>query len=321
MKKLKLKKKAKIAIIVIILFIVLIVFGTNTAVKAYKQKQYEKTYEYKLITLGYSKEDANLLEKKLKDKELKYILENKKDKIYIDLLKEKYFIYDYYYKYIDYYNAHLDTNLTKVIEIINTNRDKEYYTDPIKTDYSKKELMLVNKYYHLDNDYTPEDLVTIPTTYAYGDYGSQKVTKSTYDAYVNLWNASHENGYYLMVSSSYRPYERQEIVYNDYQKSKGTEYADSIAARPGFSEHQTGYALDVFEKGTTQKTFQNSESYKWLKENAHNYGFILRYPEDKENITGYSFESWHIRYVGNEAAKIIYENNISFDEYYAYYVK
>ena len=125
-----------------------------------------------------------------------------------------------------------------------------------------------------------------------------------------------------MVSSSYRTYEKQELVYNDYKNSRGTEYADSIAARPGYSEHQTGYTLDIFEKtNSNQKTFHESTTYLWLKDNAHNYGFILRYPEDKEDITGYSFESWHYRYVGKDIATYIYQNNITFDEYYAYYLK
>ena len=177
------------------------------------------------------------------------------------------------------------------------------------------------KYYYLDASYEPGELISIPTTHAWGEYGSQKVNKVTYDAFMNLWNASHDQGYYLMVSSSYRTHKKQEAVYKDYQDSRGTDYADSIAARPGFSEHQTGYTLDMFEMGYTQKTFHTSESYNWLINNAHKYGFILRYPEDKEDITGYSFESWHYRYVGITAATYIYENNITFDEYYAYFVK
>jgi len=181
--------------------------------------------------------------------------------------------------------------------------------------------MLVNKYNYLDKSYEPENLVTIPTTYSWGEYGKQKVTKETYDAFLNLWKASNSQGYYLMISSSYRNYDKQEAVYNEYKDTYGTEYADSIAARPGYSEHQTGYVIDMFEKGTTQKTFHETDSYKWLLDNAHKYGFILRYPEDKEEITGYSFESWHYRYVGKEIATYIYENNITFDEYYAYFVK
>ena len=182
--------------------------------------------------------------------------------------------------------------------------------------------MLVNKYYYLDENYEPENLVTISQNYSWGEKGSQKATEETYEAFLDMWEDAHNEGYYLMVSSSYRTYKKQDLVYTDYEDARGTEYADTIAARPGYSEHQTGYTLDIFEKSnSSQKTFHETEVYSWLKNNAHNYGFILRYPEDKENITGYSFESWHYRYVGIEAANYIYNNNITFDEYYAYFIK
>ena len=102
----------------------------------------------------------------------------------------------------------------------------------------------------------------------------------------------------------------------------GSEYADEIAARPGHSEHQTGLALDIFcTTNSNTKTFKDSEAYQWLLNNAYKYGFILRYPEGKENITGFTFESWHYRYVGTEIATYIYENDITFDEYYAYFTE
>ena len=179
--------------------------------------------------------------------------------------------------------------------------------------------MLVNKYYLLSKDYIPSDLVTISKDYSWGD--DQKVRKVAMDAFIEMWNAAKENGYYLMISSSYRTYEEQEIVYNNYQK-QGSKYADSIAARPGASEHQTGLTLDIFSKtNSNRKTFKDSEEAKWLKENSYKYGFILRYPEDKVNVTGYNYESWHFRYVGKKIAKEVYEKNITFDEYYAYYIE
>ena len=263
----------------------------------------------------------NTILNKFKDKEIEYILNSDLNQNYLGLLNEKYFIYDNFYLYLNYLNENPNKTLRNIIEIINTKTNNEYYTNVEETDITKKELMLANKYYYLDKNYEPENLVTIPTTYAWGEYGSKKITKETYDAFLNLWEDSNEQGFYLMVSSAYRTYDKQQEVYDDYKNSRGTEYADSIAARPGYSEHQTGYALDIFEKSSTQKDFHNSSSYAWLKENAHKYGFILRYPEDKENITGYSFESWHYRYVGIEVATYIYENNITFDEYYAYFVK
>lgn len=321
MKRLKLKKSVKRILIISLVVIIFLIVGINYGVKTYKQKQYEKTYEYKLVSIGYDIDDVKVLLSKLKDKEINYLLENKKDSLYLKIINEKYFIYDKFYDYVDYYNKNKTKSFTEIVEIINTNRDKDYYTNTLETDTSKGSLMLTNKYYYLSEGYTPLELTSIPLSYAYGEAGSKKVTKDTYDAFVKMWNASHEAGYYLMVSSAYRDYESQVKVYEDYKKSKGEKYADSIAARPGYSEHQTGYALDIFEKGITKDNFKDTDSYRWLNDNAYKYGFIERYPIDKENITGYAYESWHFRYVGVEAATYIHNNHISFDEYYAYFVK
>lgn len=323
MAKLKLKKKViklfSIAVVLIIFFSI----GIYSTLKIRAKIAYEKTYEYKLLDKGYNDEQVKLIIKNYRDKEIDYILDNANANTYIELLNDKYFIYDNFYSYLDYYNQD-DNNLKSIREIVekvNTNTYKEYYSETTATDISKKELMLVNKYTYLNAEYVPETLVTIPTTYAWGEYGSKQVTQNTYDAFLNLWNAGYEQGYYFMVSSAYRTYEKQQSVYDEYKNSQGLEYADKIAARPGHSEHQTGYALDIFEKSTKQSNFHTTESYEWLKNNAHKYGFILRYPEDKEQVTGYSFESWHYRYVGIDTATYIYENNITFDEYYAYFVK
>lgn len=321
MGKLKMKKDVKkyIYIAIILLFLSI---GIYSGINIYKQKEYEKTNEYKLLEIGYNESDVKTILDKYKKEEVEYILSKDLNNIYLSLINSKYFIYSNFYEYLDYYQNNLDKQIKDIIEIVNTNRNNEYYENTTKTDISKKEKMLVNKYNYLEKDYEPENLVTIPTTYAWGDVGSQKVTQSTYDAFLNMWNDANEEGYYLMVSSSYRTYDKQELVYNNYKNSYGEEYADSIAARPGFSEHQTGYALDIFEKNSSnQKTFHESTAYAWLKNNSYKYGFILRYKENKEDITGYSFESWHYRYVGIDIAKYIYENDITYDEYYAYFLK
>ena len=321
MGKRKIKKSVKRLFYISIILILFLTISIYSGIKIYKQKEYEKTYEYKLLQIGYSNEDVKIITSKYKNKEIDYILTNDNNNIYIDILKDKYFIYDNFYDYLEYYQNNLDKPIRNIVEIINTNTDKEYYTDILKTDASKEDLLLVNKYYSLESDYEPDNLVTISTTYSWGEYGSKKATEETYNAYLDMWNAAKENGYYLMVSSSYRNYDKQESVYNEYKEKGGTEYADSYAARPGHSEHETGLALDIFEKNNTrQETFHESDVYLWLKDNAHNYGFILRYPLDKENITGYSFESWHYRYVGKDIATYIYNNGITYDEYYAYFI-
>ena len=130
-----------------------------------------------------------------------------------------------------------------------------------------------------------------------------------------------ELGKHLMVNSSFRSYEEQEEIYKSF-KLKGEEYADQYAARPGFSEHQTGVAIDITSiQNPTSNQFTNSEEYEWLKNNSYKYGFILRFPEGKENITGYSTESWHFRYLGVDMVTKVYNSGLTYDEYYAYYIE
>jgi len=101
----------------------------------------------------------------------------------------------------------------------------------------------------------------------------------------------------------------------------GVEEADTYSARPGFSEHQTGLTVDVDNAKLSYTDFDKTNEFKWMMENAHRFGFILRYPKDKEDITGYSYESWHYRYVGVDIATYIYEHNITLDEYYVRFIE
>ena len=104
-------------------------------------------------------------------------------------------------------------------------------------------------------------------------------------------------------------------------RAGGSRENDRFSARAGYSEHQTGLALDVIAPGGTLNGFKNTQQFVWMRDNAHRFGFILRYGDGMEYITGYKFEPWHYRYVGVEAATFIYENDLTFEEYYAYYVK
>ncbi len=319
MPKLKLKKNVQKILFISLFVIIVLIIGINVIKSNKKQKEYEQTYEYKLKNIGYNDDDIKTITSKYKNKEIDYILENKKDDVYLLLIKEKYFIYDKFYDYLNYIKSNPSLSFTKVVEKVNTKTNKDYYEDPIKTDTSKNYLMLVNKYYYLDKDYNPE-LVTVPLTYAYGTLGSQKVTKDTYDAFLSMWKSANEAGYKLIINSSYRTYEEQEKLYNSYLK-EGIDVADSKASRPGYSEHQTGYVVDITCNGASNKTFHETETYTWLLDNAYKFGFILRYPQDKVDITGNSYESWHYRYVGVDASTYIHDNNITFEEYYAYFVE
>ena len=121
--------------------------------------------------------------------------------------------------------------------------------------------------------------------------------------------------------STYRSYTYQVNLYNRYKKQDGEEKADTYSGRPGHSEHQTGLAVDVYNKEKDYTNFGTTKEYEWMMEHAHEYGFILRFPKGKEKETGYTYEAWHFRYVGIDAATYIHNNNISLEEYVATILK
>ena len=316
------RKKLKKEVYLFIGLIIVIVGGVIFGINKFKEYQYHKTNEYKLLNLGYSNDEVDFLLDLNDDEIIKYVLSQEKNSKIINILNEKYFLTKNFNLYIEYMNNNKDLSSSEIVRNINIHLDKNFYEDTEKANTTLDTTLLVNKHYLLDKDYIPDDLVNVSQNYAWGEVGSQKVREVAYNAFLDMWNAANEEGYYLMINSSYRSYEDQEIVYNNYKNSSGERFADSIAARPGSSEHQTGLALDIFSKTNTNKnTFSQTDEAKWLKENAHNYGFILRYPEDKVDITGYSFESWHYRYVGVDIATYIYENDITYEEYYAYFLE
>ena len=316
------RKKLKKEVYLFIGLIIVIVGGVIFGINKFKEYQYHKTNEYKLLNLGYSNDEVDFLLDLNDDEIIKYVLSQEKNSKIINILNKKYFLTKNFNLYIEYMNNNKDLSSSEIVRNINIHLDKNFYEDTEKANTTLDTTLLVNKHYLLDKDYIPDDLVNVSQNYAWGEVGSQKVREVAYNAFLDMWNAANEEGYYLMINSSYRSYEDQEIVYNNYKNSSGERFADSIAARPGSSEHQTGLALDIFSKTNTNKnTFSQTDEAKWLKENAHNFGFILRYPEDKVDITGYSFESWHYRYVGKDIATYIYENDITYEEYYAYFLK
>lgn len=317
-RKLKIKKQVWIILVIVIILIAGGIYGYYK----YQEYLYQQTYEYKLLQKGYTLEETNFLEDNFSKERLDYFLKIEKNINIIAFRKEKYYLDKNLEKYLEHYKNTKDENLSNIVAIINTRRDSEYYTNIKDSDYSLDTNMIVNKYYKLSSEYAPDDIIPISSSYAWGANGSKTTRQITFDAYLNMYNAAKNDGITLMINSSYRTYIEQETVYKNYETKYGSEYADDIAARPGHSEHQTGLALDIFcTTNSNTKTFKDSEAYQWLLNNSYKYGFILRYPEGKENITGFTFESWHYRYVGTEISTYIYENNITFDEYYAYFIE
>lgn len=314
-KKLKLKKKFKKRLIIFLLIIILSIVG----IKSYKTYKYHQTYEYKLLEKNYTKEETALLLEKLDKTKIEELLTTEKNEKLINILNEKYFLIKNLDKYLVYSDKNPEISLTEVIALVNVHRDEDYYENMAVTDTSKENTMLVNKYNALSKDYEVENLTNISKTYSYGE--NKKLNKEAYDAFISLAEDAKKEGYTILIVSSYRTYQEQEDVWKDYKASFGTRKADAYAARAGSSEHETGLAIDVADYYDKNDKFEDTESFQWMQTNAHKYGYILRYPKGKENITGYSYEAWHYRYVGVETATKVYNEGITYDEYYEYYLK
>lgn len=318
MKKTKLKLKKQVWIVGILLLFLII--GIYASLSIYKDMKYKATDEYKLLMKGYTKEEISILNEKLDKSMIDTLINSEKNTFLINLFKEDFYLDKNLQAYLDYYQEHKELDTKEIIATINTHNNYKKYDYDLDTDISKDNLLIVNKFYHLSENYEPDDLVVVNNKYYYGT--NHKLRKKAYDAFIDMWNAANNENIYLIMNSSYRTYESQVKVYDEYKNTKGTSYADKIAARPGYSEHQTGLALDIFSKAnTTTSNFKGSPAHIWLQENSYRFGFIERYQEGKEDITGFAAEAWHYRYVGIEAATFIYNNNITFEEYYAYFVE
>lgn len=185
-------------------------------------------------------------------------------------------------------------------------------------------LVYVNKKRKLPDGYEPPDLVVPDVRHRYEPgHMETHMRKEAAGALEKLFSGAQENGFELMTISGYRSYERQDIIYTNQVKTNGQEYADKYSARPGTSEHQTGLTMDVryaddSKESKLDESFGDTATGIWLAEHAHLYGFIIRYPKNKESITGYSYEPWHIRYVGIENATDIFEHSLTLEEYFGY---
>ena len=238
----------------------------------------------------------------------------------LDNMKKKldYYNEDYEERYKKYQENNKTIPIEQIIKNVNMNLDLEPYEDTKEAKNKNTEKILVNKHYYLSKDYVPKDLEEISNKYA---LNGMKMVKAAKDAFEKMAKDAAKQGLTIIAMSTYRSYTYQVDLYNRYVKEDGKEEADTYSGRPGYSEHQTGYAVDVYNKEENYTNFEKTKEYKWMMDHADEYGFILRFPKDKEKETGYHFESWHYRYVGVEAAKYIKNNNISFEEYYATKIK
>lgn len=198
--------------------------------------------------------------------------------------------------------------------------ESSFYENVITVSNGDSKLVLVNKNYALDSSYAPSDLV-LPNVLALGHEQNKTIylREEASQHLEQLFSAAEqEAGLIFLARSGYRSYETQVSLYQRYVDQNGQEAADRFSARAGHSEHQTGLAIDVTAdsvNGQLTTEFGKAAEGIWLKDNAHRFGYIIRYLEGRESETGYQYEPWHIRYVGVEAATEIYQNNWILEQY------
>ncbi len=180
--------------------------------------------------------------------------------------------------------------------------------------------VIVNKKRSLPDGYIPPDLVVPNVAFSYsGVLEKSHMRKEAAGALEQLFAASKKDGLDLRAVSGYRSYKRQVSIYKNNVATKGQEYTDRVSARPGTSEHQTGLAIDVSGPGIgygLEQSFGATKEGEWLKEHAPEYGFVIRYTENGESSTGYTWEPWHIRYIGKAIAQDVTSKGMTLEQYF-----
>ena len=343
--------KKKIFLIIII-FILIILLGTiiffifkpenesepakiekqNETIKAMKDNNtYKEEYinEYNKINYVDIKDFATsvnkLLDKNYNAEEINYILTNNLNSINIILNMEHFKILDFVKisnfeidkikRYLDYQAKNKDYDLKTIITYVNIGLDLEGYSkyQEYTIEQAEKDItILVNKYHKLPENYEPSDLVSLSYNSTY------KLRKEAAEAYEKLTKAAKEENVIFYPFSPYRSYETQFYLYNRYVSRDGKEKADTYSARPGFSEHQLGLAVDVRSDSLWDNLTE--EHYKWMIDNSYKYGYIIRYPKGKQHITQFIEEPWHLRYLGIDLATKVHDSELTYDEYYDLYM-
>lgn len=215
-----------------------------------------------------------------------------------------------------YKKDHPDISDEEAEKRVAMNLDLEPYENYTVIENPQSITMLVNKYNKLPDQYVPNDLTDIVSN---GENGTVQMKKEAAEAFNALSQLAADNGITLNACSSFRDQNYQDNLYSNGAEVYGQEYADQYWTRPGFSEHQSGLSVDIRLENDTSDldaVLNYPEKYQWLLNNMADYGFIVRYPENKEQYTLIAPESWHLRYVGKDLAYYLQKNNLALDEYY-----
>ena len=274
-------------------------------------------YILKIHNLGYSNKVVDYVIRNLSKNQITDFLSRKYSKDFEEYVSSEFFSYKKYERYLEYGKKNKKLKPSDIVLRIELNLDKTYYEDSVMIKNPDKIDTLANKYYEIPEDYEPSDLVDMDDDYANNMYGQKKLRKEAYNKFVEMCKASRKDGVKFYAESAYRSYDYQNTIYKNYVNDHGQAEANKYAAKPGFSEHELGLAIDLANIWTITT---KGEEYKWISKNAYKYGYIIRYKEEWEDITGYAAESWHIRYVGIKHATMIHKKNMTYEEYYLKYI-
>ena len=266
----------------------------------------------KLKSLDYSEKLIwNLLEEGATQEDFQYLIDHKYTASDIEPYRkvEGYKLQNlegYMNAYNTYKNYNYAVCITNYPFIISSNGEPE--TKYTITNPSNL-LTLVKKGFYLPEDYEPE--LVDPEIPVAPDCQNPKMTKETSDALTKMYKAAKQEGLELVVNSSYRSYQTQVETMADFVARYNTQYANEYVAQPGASEHQTGLGVDLTSQSVVEGkriTFGDTEEYRWVIKNCARFGFIIRFEDGTDGITGIAHEPWHLRYVGEDVAKEIQKN-------------
>ncbi len=219
-------------------------------------------------------------------------------------------------RYIDYHIKNPSYSMHGVIFTVNIGLDIPFYETVSVVANPHDPLVLVNKYNRLPSDFRPNNLVSMNPHYTARDGKQYLMEKNAYESFVRMADAARKEGVSIRAISTYRTEDYQKRLYDKKVRATGFHNAENYSARPGFSEHQTGLAVDI---NSTRASFEKTNVFKWLQAHAHEYGYIMRYPKGQRWITGYEYEPWHYRYVGVEVATVIKHEGLNYEQYCAKY--
>ncbi|MGE7930681.1 M15 family metallopeptidase [Lysinibacillus xylanilyticus] len=210
--------------------------------------------------------------------------------------------------------------LMMILIVSGCSGNKQIQQEFLTVDDPESITVLVNKKYAFPEGYEPKDLVYPNVPFIFNEKIEKRMMREEAAEYLeNMFNAANKQNIHLAGVSAYRSSQTQTTLFNNYVERDGIEKAKTYSAVPGTSEHQSGLAIDVSGSDgscAADDCFANTEEAAWLEDNAHKYGYIIRFPKDKENITGYQYEPWHIRYVGVNLATELYNNGLTLEEYF-----